>query len=131
MKVAVAATASARTGAITDGTMTSPMRPSTVTASNPAATITAPTTPPMSACDDEEGMLSRHVRRFQKMRPSSPARMIAGVIASGSTMSSAIVAATFSEMKAPTKFSSAASPAATLGFRAVVAIDVAMALAVS
>jgi hypothetical protein len=59
--------------------------------------------PPKLLCDDEEGMLSRHVRRFQKMPPRSPARMIAGVIASGSTMSLAIVAATFSEMKAPMK----------------------------
>jgi hypothetical protein len=85
----------------------------------------------MRACDDEDGMPSRHVKRFQEMPPSSPARMIAGVIASGSTMSSAIVAATFSEMKAPTKFSSAASPTAIFGFSAFVAIDVAIALAVS
>jgi hypothetical protein len=41
------------------------------------------------------------------------------------------LAATFTEMKAPTKFSSAASPTATLGFKAFVAIEVAMALAVS
>ena len=65
------------------------------------------------------------------MPPSSPARMIVVVIAVGSTMSSTIVAATFSEMKAPTKFSNAASPTATFGFSAFVAIDVAMALAVS
>ena len=100
-------------------------------ASNPAATITAPTTPPMSACDDEDGMPSRHVSRFQVIPPSSPARMIVVVIAVGSTMSSAIVAATFSEMKAPTKFSSAARPTATRGFSARVAIDVAIAFAVS
>ena len=111
--------------------MTLPTTPSTVTASNPAATITAPTTPPISACEDEDGMPSLHVSRFHVIPPSSPARMIVVVIACGSTMSSAIVAATFSEMKAPTKFNTAASPTAIRGFNARVAIDVAIALAVS
>ena len=85
----------------------------------------------MRACDEDDGMPRHQVRRFQKIPPSSPARMIAGVIASGSTMSLAIVAATFSEMNAPTKLSRAASPTATLGGRARVAIEVAIAFAVS
>ena len=53
------------------------------------------------------------------------------MIASGSTMSFAIVAATFREMNAPTKFSSAANPTATFGGNARVAIEVAIAFAVS
>ena len=65
------------------------------------------------------------------MPPEQPGEDDRGRDASGSTMSSAIVAATFSEMKAPTKFRSAASATATFGFRAFVAIEVAMALAVS
>ena len=57
--------------------------------------------------------------------------MIAGVTASGLTMSSAIVAATFKDRNAPTKFNIAAKPTASFGEIAHVAIDVAIALAVS
>jgi hypothetical protein len=76
-------------------------------------------------------MPNRHVPRFQKIAPSNPARMTVGVTAPASTMSSAIVAATSSEMKAPAKLSTAARPTATLGGSARVAIDVAIAFAVS
>jgi hypothetical protein len=107
------------------------MRPSGIRASKPAATTTAPMTPPIRACDDDDGMPRHHVKRFQKMPPSRPARMIAGVMASGFTTSSAIVAATSSEMNAPTKFSSAARATAAGAGSARVAIDVAIALAVS
>ena len=86
---------------------------------------------PISACEDDEGSPSRRVSRFQKIPPSSPARMIVGVIAAASTMSAAIVAATFSETNAPTKFRIAERPTATLAASARVAIDVAIASVVS
>jgi hypothetical protein len=57
--------------------------------------------------------------------------MMTGVTAADSTIPSAMVAATESEMKAPTKLSTAAMPTATLGGSAPVAIVVAIALAVS
>jgi hypothetical protein len=51
--------------------------------------------PPITACDEEEGSPSRQVIKFQKIPPSRPAKTIVAVIAPPSTMSSAIVAATF------------------------------------
>ena len=53
------------------------------------------------------------------------------MIAPASTIPPAIVAATFSEMNAPTKFRIAATVTATLGGSAPVAIVVAIAFAVS
>ena len=46
--------------------------------------------------------------RFQAIAPIRPAKITVVVIASGSTTSSAIVAATSSEMNAPAKLSTAA-----------------------
>ena len=101
------------------------------TASGPAATKAEPTTPPISACDDEEGRPKYHVARFQAIAPTRPANTIDGVTRSACTMPLAIVAATASERKAPTKFSAAARPTATFGGIARVEIEVATALAVS
>src|SRR5215217_8891582 len=97
----------------------------------PSATNAAPTTPPISACDEDDGRPKYHVARFQAMAPISPAKTIAGVIRSALTMPLAIVAATSSEMKAPAKFRTAASVTANLGERARVEIDVATEFAVS
>ena len=60
-----------------------------------------------------------------------PANTIDGVTRSACTMPLAIVAATSSDRKAPTKFSTAARPTATRGGIARVEIEVATALAVS
>src|SRR3954470_12724887 len=65
------------------------------------------------------------------MAPINPANTIVGVITSASTMPFATVAATSSEMKAPTKLSSAARVTAALGGIARVEIEVATTLAVS
>src|ERR1700754_2314348 len=87
--------------------------------------------PPISACDDDEGTPNHHVMRFQVIAPINPAKIIVVVTTSASTMPVATVAATVIEMKAPPKFSSAATPTATFGLSAPVAIVVAIALAVS
>ena len=63
--------------------------------------------------------------------PTRPPKTTVGVITSPFTMPLATVAATLSEMNAPTKLSTAAMLTATLGFRAPVAIVVAIAFAVS
>ena len=118
-------------GATIAGTMTFSSRPSARTASAPCAANAAPTTPPMSACDELDGSPKYHVTRFQKIAPMSPAKITVVVTSSASTMPLATVAATFSEMNAPTKFRIAASVTAVRGASARVEIDVAIALAVS
>src|SRR3712207_2196691 len=97
----------------------------------PSAATAAPATPPISACDEDEGRPKYHVARFHAIAPTSPAKTIDGVMSSASTMPDATVAATSSEMKAPTKFRIAAMLTAVRGASARVEIDVATALAVS
>src|SRR5215210_2015623 len=121
----------ATTGATSAGTRTLASRPSPSTASGPPATKAAPTTPPMSACEELEGSPKYHVARFQAIAPMSPPKTIDGVIAAWSTMSPATVAATFSEMKAPAKLRIEATATAARGEAARVEIDVATTLAVS
>src|SRR3712207_3669036 len=121
----------ATSGATNAGITTLLSRPSPSTASGPAATNAAPATPPISACEELEGRPKYHVARFQAIAPMSPANTIVVVIASASTMPFATVAATSSEMNAPTKFRIAASVTAARGDIAFVEIDVATALAVS
>ena len=43
------------------------------------AAIIAPTTPPISACEDDDGMLKNQVTRFQRIAPTSPANTIGTV----------------------------------------------------
>ena len=97
----------------------------------PWATKAAPTSPPIRACEDDDGSPNHQVARFQAIAPIRPANTIAGVISSASTMPLATVAATSSEMNAPTKLSAAAMVTAVRGCIARVEIDVATALAVS
>ncbi len=60
----------------------------------PTAASTEPTTPPMRACDELDGMPSNQVRRFQVMPPTSPARTTSRVMTFASTRPFAMVAAT-------------------------------------
>src|SRR3954452_14588420 len=105
--------------------------PSKSTPLAPTAANVAPTTPPISACDEEDGSPKYQVSRFQKMAPTSPEKTIASVMSSASTIPLAIVAATARDRNAPTKFSEAEIPTATRGDMARVEIDVATAFAVS
>ena len=105
--------------------------PEPYTALLPSATNAEPTTPPISACEDEDGRPKYQVARFHAIAPIRPAKTIAGVMRSASTMPLAIVAATSSEMNAPAKFRTAARLTASRGDSARVEIDVATALAVS
>jgi hypothetical protein len=97
----------------------------------PAATIEAPISPPNSACDELEGSPSSHVSRFQMIAPISPAKITTGVTRVSSTSPLEIVLATSTDRKAPTRFSTPAIATAAFGLSAPVAMDVAMALAVS
>ena len=85
----------------------------------------------MSAWLELDGRPRNHVIRFHVIAPTRPARTTLSVIASGLTMPFAIVAATFSETKAPTKFMTAATMTATRGDMARVDTLVAIELAVS
>ena len=45
----------------------------------PTAAIIAPSTPPISACEDDDGMLKYQVTRFQVIAPTRPAKTIGTV----------------------------------------------------
>src|SRR3954447_5615765 len=111
--------------------MTFSTSPEAITAWAPAAANAEPTTPPISACEDDDGSPKYHVSRFQKMAPIRPAKTIGSVMTSALTMPLAIVAATASERNAPTKLSTEDRPTATRGDIARVEIEVATAFAVS
>jgi hypothetical protein len=91
----------------------------------------APITPPMSACDELDGMPNSQVTRFQVIPPARPAATTVSVTSLVSTRPLAIVAATASDRNAPTRFRTPDMPTATRGLSALVAIEVAIALAVS
>src|SRR3954452_11353575 len=91
----------------------------------------APTIPPISACEDEDGSPNHQVIRFQAIAPMSPANTVWSVTEPESTIPLAIVAATANDKNAPTKFSPAAITTAARGDSARVETDVAIEFAVS
>src|SRR3954453_23265611 len=100
-------------------------------ASAPPATHVAPIRPPKSACDELEGSPRYQVTRFHRMAPTSPAKITTGLMSVSSTNPPEIVLATVTDRKAPARFRDAAIATAVRGRNAPVAIDVAIALAVS
>src|SRR5580658_7022691 len=129
--VPVAATRAAMIGDRAAGMTTFETRPCHLIAWPPAAASVEPITPPMSACDELDGMPRSQVSRFQMIPPHSPAATTVSVTSLVSTRPLAIVAATASDRNAPTRFSRPDRPTATLGSSALVAMEVAIALAVS
>lgn len=135
----LAATRPATTGASSAGTrilLTTPSDPfAQMTPLVPSAAIVAPMSPPKRACDELDGMPKSHVARFQRIPPTSPAKTITRrswpCTVLRSTIPLATVAATSTERKAPTRLRTAERPTATFGLSAPVAIDVAIAFAVS
>src|ERR671930_2460214 len=125
------AVTSASTGATSAGITTLSSRPENCTPLVPTAASVDPTTPPISSCELDDGSPKYHVARFQAIAPMRPANTICGVTTSDCTMPEAIVAATATDRKAPTKLSTAAIATAARGPRARVEIEVATALAVS
>src|SRR5262249_259455 len=106
-------------------------RPCHFTACPPDAANVAPMTPPIKACEDLDGIPKYQVSRFQVIPPARPPNTTVKVTRWVLTRPLAIVAATLSDRNAPTRFSAPDSATATLGGRAWVAIEVAMAFAVS
>ena len=105
--------------------------PSILSAPVPAATIVAPSRPPISACELELGRPWYQVIRFQVIAPSRAAATTACVVVASSTRPLPIVFATAVPANAPMKLNDAAMRIAWRGLRARVATDVAMAFAVS
>ena len=134
-QVPAAATKPATTGARTAGMTTLLSTPLQATPLIPRDAMAAPIRPPNSACEELEGMPSNHVARFQMMPPTRPAKTMVSSAWPPTfprfTTPLATVAATSTERKAPTRFKEADRATATLGLRAPVAIDVAIALPVS
>src|SRR3978361_1094802 len=98
-----------------------------------AAASAAPTSPPISAWEDDDGSPKYQVIRFQAMAPMSAANTTWSppLPLGGSMIPPPAVAATFVEMTAPTRFITAASPRAARGVSALVDTATAMALAAS
>ena len=96
----------------------------------------APMSPPIRACEDEEGMPKYHVMRFQVMAPTSALTTIVRAWLGESMVSnpvrmSLIVLATSTPSNAPTKLRMAAIVRARRGVSARVETEVAIALAAS
>ena len=97
----------------------------------PVAATEDPMIPPISAWLELDGRPRYHVIRFQVIAPTSPARTTLSVIASGSTMPVAIVAATAKKKNAPMKLRIAELITAFRGESAWVETLVAIEFAVS
>ena len=123
----------ATTGEMRAGTKTLATTAPKFTPSTPAPTITAPTRPPNSAWEEDEGRPTSHVIRFHKMAPTRPANMNSApmVTCCSLMMPPEMVFATSVDKNAPTRLSVPAAITAVFGFSAPVAIEVAMAFAVS
>src|SRR3984893_7012255 len=104
-QVPQAATPAAMIGERTAGSTTLETSPCQSTALPPAAASVDPTTPPMSACEELDGMPKSQVIRFQMMPPARQAATTGSVTYAVLTRPFAIVAATASERNAPTRLS--------------------------
>src|SRR5712671_3815996 len=119
------------TGASTAGRMTLATRLCHLTAWPPAAASIAPITPPISACDELDGIPKNQVSRFHTIAPVRPAATTVSVTSLVSTRPLAIVAATARDRNAPIRLSTPDRATAIRGRSAPVAIVVAIALPVS
>src|SRR6187551_1236024 len=106
--------------------------PDQTTAPVPALAMPAPTSPPMSACEDDDGMPSRWVTICQTMAPASAPKITCEVTMSASTMPRPTVSATCSpKNRKAMKLKNAAQATAYCGRSTRVETTVAMELAAS
>jgi hypothetical protein len=98
-----------------------------------AEAMAAPTRPPMSACEDDDGSPNHQVMRFQTIAPISAASTTSSPLSPwGATMMpEPTVSATPVPRNAPTRFIDAAMSSAARGVSARVDTDVAIAFAAS
>src|SRR5690606_16106013 len=97
------------------------------------AASAAPISPPINACEDEDGSPNHQVIRFQVMPPSSAHRISCEPTSTtpASISPEAMVLATAVPASAPIRFMLAARPTACIGESTLVATTVAMEFAVS
>ena len=101
-------------------------------APKPALAVPAPTMPPTSACEEEDGMPSPQVTRFQVMAPVSAPKITAGSMTLASTMPRPMVSATCRpKNRKAMKLKNAAQTTAYCGRSTRVETMVAMELAAS
>ena len=129
--MAASATTPATIGDSASGTSSLPATVEKLIPSVPANTQVAPISPPKRACEELDGIPTSQVTRFHRIAPTSPPKITWGVMRASSTRPLEMVSATCTDRKAPTRFSKPASSTATRGRRAPLAIEVAIALAVS
>src|SRR5829696_4095344 len=98
-------------------------------ARTPARARPDPTSPPTRACEDEDGIPKYQVKRFQAIAPRSADRTTDCVTSPGAPSPLPIVEATAVPLRAPRKFSKAASRIAVRSGRTPVLTTVATALA--
>ncbi|OAR25225.1 hypothetical protein A8W25_06130 [Streptomyces sp. ERV7] len=118
-------------GAATAGSSTLVTTVEPFTEDQPADITAAPIRPPNRAWDELDGRPSSQVTRFQRMAPTSAAKMTSVLMPFSLMIPPEIVLATSTDRNAPTRFSAADMATAALGFRAPVEMVVAIALAVS
>ena len=107
-------------------------RPDQTMAPKPALAVPAPTMPPTSACEEEDGMPSPQVIRFQAMAPVSAPKITAGSMTLASTMPRPMVSATCRpKNRKAMKLKNAAQATAYCGRSTRVETMVAMELAAS
>ena len=118
-------------GESTIGTTTLSITPDHCTVCD--AAIAAPISPPISACEDDEGSPKYQVTRFQAIAPSSAENTTTSpsVPVGVSMIPAPTVAATLVETSAPTTFITAARSSAARGVSALVDTEVAIAFAES
>jgi hypothetical protein len=97
----------------------------------PALAMPAPTTPPMSACDEEVGRPSHQVVRFQAMAPTRPPNTTASLTTFGSMMVPTVLATWVLKTRKAMKLKNAAQTTASRGLSTLVETTVAIELAAS
>src|SRR5919197_588705 len=80
MRTPIPPARNARTGAIRPGITTFSTIPEPITALDPSAANAEPTTPPISACEEDDGSPKYQVSRFQKIAPIRPAKSNASAV---------------------------------------------------
>ncbi len=125
----------ATTGENTAGMITFCTSVPKCTALPPKATHVAPIRPPNRACDELDGRPRYQVNRFQTIAPTKAPNTMYGPEPAwnlvSSTMPLEMVLATFTDRNAPTTLRMPAIVTASFGLSAPVAMDVAIAFAVS
>ena len=108
---------------------------SALMAPNPEAAMAAPAKPPISVCDDEDGIPNHQVAKFHIMAATIPEKMIGNVMYCSSTAFETVLAIPkplkYLAMKNATKLKAAAHNTALKGVRTFVDTMVAIEFAAS